>query len=140
MLFSRHLPWPSLPAPSRRRQPWKQTTPPCGPPALLIHLWMPERMLAARVRAADRQRRHFVRRRRKRLDTLDTPERAERGLCFYVYFCDLLTGLNCLLEPPISLSAHFSDFIMPSLDRFVSCGPKYVTGSSDTHSFSKSLI
>lgn len=38
----------------------------------------------------------------------------------------------CLLEPPLSVSAHFSDFIMPSLDRFVSCGPNYVTGSSDT--------
>lgn len=45
--FSRHLPWPSLPAhsrtPSRRRQPWYQRTPPCRPPALLIHSWMPER-------------------------------------------------------------------------------------------------
>lgn len=34
-LFSRHLPWPSLPAhsrtPSRRRPPWNQRTPPCHP-------------------------------------------------------------------------------------------------------------
>lgn len=140
MLFSRHLPWPSLPAPSRSRQPWKQTTPPCGPPALLIHLWMPERMLAARVKAADRQRRHFVRRRRKLLDTLDTPERAERGLCFYVYFCDLLTGLNCVCSSPLFLSPP--TFLTSSCRHWiVSCRADRITSSAPaTRSFFESLI
>lgn len=43
--FSRHLPWPSLPAngrtPSRRRQSlWNQRAPPCWTPALFIHSQM----------------------------------------------------------------------------------------------------
>lgn len=105
-LFSTRLPWPSLPghsrAPFSRRQPWYQRTPPCRPPALLIHSWMPERMLRARVRAADTQQPHFVLWWMTQLETSHTPRQAP---CYSVFIVTLIhRGLNHICDLSLSLS------------------------------------